>query len=53
MSANFTPLDVETFEKLHAKNGLASILLTLIGILSIIVLSLIAFMLYRLIQSTG
>ncbi len=47
MTANYTPLNVDEFERRFETKGLSNMLFIVIGILTVIVLSLIAYLLAR------
>ncbi len=47
MTVNYTPLNIQEFERRFESKGLSNILLVIIGILSVIVLGLIAFLLFK------
>ncbi|QQS44143.1 hypothetical protein IPM65_00875 [Candidatus Roizmanbacteria bacterium] len=47
MTANYTPLNVDEFERRFETKGLSNTLFIVIGILTVIVLGLIAYLLAR------
>jgi len=47
MTANYTPFNVDEFEHRYESKGLSNLLFIIIGVLTVVVLGLIAYLLAR------